>query len=283
VGFSITGLFSSLVPAFLGSVLHEHNLAIVGVIAAAVMLVAAVTQFAVGAGRERAALAGALLLLIAGLAGVESGLWARSLRLFPCGHGCLGRCSRLCIQGRHRGHPRDRVARAPSRPDRDVLPYRLCRSHDPHSRRRGFERVDECAQRHADRCERGRAYNPGSDAAPSGGINLMSPVTVTPAELPGAGNCVVHKRAPKSDGVGCPGGIAPPGSLGSRRDSLPSPGSSDQPSVPKTSPKPQQPGSRTLKPAHHNPEHRPGRHYASTTHRIRPIRANSRSYSVDQG
>jgi hypothetical protein len=31
--------------------------------------------------------------------------------------------------------------------------------------------------------------------------------------------------------VGSPGGISPPGSHGSRRDSLPSPGSSHQPSV----------------------------------------------------
>jgi Transposase DDE domain group 1 len=51
---------------------------------------------------------------------------------------------------------------------------------------------------------------------------------------------------------------------------------------PKTSPKPQQRSSRTLKPAHHTPN-TPGRHYDSPTHRIRPIRANSRSYSVDPG
>jgi hypothetical protein len=38
-----------------------------------------------------------------------------------------------------------------------------------------------------------------------------------------------QRSHPRGDGVGWPGGIAPPGSLGSGRDSLPSPGSSHQP------------------------------------------------------
>ena len=40
-----------------------------------------------------------------------------------------------------------------------------------------------------------------------------------------------HHRHPRATTVGSPGGISPPGSHGSRRDSLPSPGSSHQPSV----------------------------------------------------
>jgi MFS family permease len=90
VGFSILGLFSSLVPAFLGDVLHEHNLAIVGLIVGSVFLVAATTQLALDPDRARTALAAAPLILIAGLAGIEAGLWANSLGLFLAGTAASG-------------------------------------------------------------------------------------------------------------------------------------------------------------------------------------------------
>jgi MFS family permease len=90
VGFSILGLFSSLVPAFLGDVLHERNLAIVGLIVGSVFLVAAATQLALTPNRARTALAAAPLILIAGLAGIEAGLWANSLDLFLAGTAASG-------------------------------------------------------------------------------------------------------------------------------------------------------------------------------------------------
>ena len=90
VAFSILGLFSSLVPAFLGDVLQERNLAIVGVIVGSVFLVAASTQLALSPDRARKALAAAPLILIAGLAGIEAGLWAKSLGLFLAGTAASG-------------------------------------------------------------------------------------------------------------------------------------------------------------------------------------------------
>jgi MFS family permease len=76
VAFSILGLFSSLVPAFLHDVLHEGNLAIVGLIVGSVFLIAAATQLALNPDRARKALAIAPLILVAGLAGIEADLTA---------------------------------------------------------------------------------------------------------------------------------------------------------------------------------------------------------------
>jgi hypothetical protein len=90
VAFSILGLFSSLVPAFLRDVLHERNLAIVGVIVGSVLLIAATTQLALNPGRARRALTAAPLILITGLAGIEAGLWAKSLGLFLAGTAVSG-------------------------------------------------------------------------------------------------------------------------------------------------------------------------------------------------
>lgn len=90
VAFSILGLFSSLVPAFLRDVLHEGNLAVVGVIVGSVFLIGATTQLAVNADRARKALVAAPVILIAGLAGIEAGLWAQSLGLFLAGTAISG-------------------------------------------------------------------------------------------------------------------------------------------------------------------------------------------------
>jgi len=90
VAFSILGLFSSLVPAFLRDVLHERNLAIVGVIVGSVFLIAATTQLALNPDRARQAMVAAPLILIAGLVGIESGLWAHSLGLFLAGTAVSG-------------------------------------------------------------------------------------------------------------------------------------------------------------------------------------------------
>jgi MFS family permease len=85
VAFSILGLFSSLVPAFLGDVLHERNLVIVGLIVGSAFLIGATTQLALGQDLARRTLAVAPLILVAGLAAIEAGLWAQSLALFLAG------------------------------------------------------------------------------------------------------------------------------------------------------------------------------------------------------
>jgi MFS family permease len=99
VAFSILGLFSSLVPAFLRDVLHEGNLAIVGVIVGSVFLIGATTQLAVNPGRARTALVAAPAILVAGLAGIEAGLWAQSLGLFLAGTAISGVGVGLAFKG----------------------------------------------------------------------------------------------------------------------------------------------------------------------------------------
>jgi len=99
VAFSILGLFSSLVPAMLHNVLHEGNLAIVGLIVGSVFLIAAATQLALNPGRARKALAVAPLILVAGLAGIEAGLWAQSLGLFLAGTAVSGVGVGLAFKG----------------------------------------------------------------------------------------------------------------------------------------------------------------------------------------
>lgn len=99
VAFSILGLFSSLVPAFLGNVLHEHNLAIVGLIVASAFLIGATTQLALGPDRARKALPVAPAILIAGLAGIEAGLWASSLGLFLAGTAVSGVAIGVAFKG----------------------------------------------------------------------------------------------------------------------------------------------------------------------------------------
>jgi MFS family permease len=99
VAFSILGLFSSLVPAFLRDVLHEGDLAIVGLIVGSVFLIAATTQLALNPDRARKALAVAPLILIAGLAGIEGGLWAQSLGLFLAGTAVSGVGVGLAFKG----------------------------------------------------------------------------------------------------------------------------------------------------------------------------------------
>jgi MFS family permease len=99
VAFSILGLFSSLVPAFLRDVLHEGNLAIVGVIVGSVFLIGAITQLALNTDRARRATVAAPVILVAGLAGIEAGLWAQSLVLFLAGTAVSGVGVGLAFKG----------------------------------------------------------------------------------------------------------------------------------------------------------------------------------------
>ncbi|GGX68935.1 MFS transporter [Streptomyces minutiscleroticus] len=82
--FAVSGLFSSLVPAFLREQLHVHTVAAVGAQVGLLFLVALVAQVAAPerwvSGRRPAP-----AFLAAGVAVFETGLWTRSLPLFAAG------------------------------------------------------------------------------------------------------------------------------------------------------------------------------------------------------
>jgi MFS family permease len=99
VAFSIAGLFSSLVPAFLRDVLHERNLAVIGLIVGSLFLIAATTQLALSTQRARAGMTAAPVILIGGLAGIEAGLWAQSLEVFLAGTAISGVGLGLAFKG----------------------------------------------------------------------------------------------------------------------------------------------------------------------------------------
>jgi MFS family permease len=73
--FSQLGLYSSLVPSFLAGSLHEHNLAAAGAVSAAIFIVATATQLSFHQVSPRRAIETGLVLLLAGLALIELGLW----------------------------------------------------------------------------------------------------------------------------------------------------------------------------------------------------------------
>lgn len=82
--FAVSGLFSSLVPSFLGEQLHVHNVAAVGAQVGLLFLAALAAQVAAperwAAGRRPAP-----AFLMAGVAVFEAGLWTRSLPTFAVG------------------------------------------------------------------------------------------------------------------------------------------------------------------------------------------------------
>jgi MFS family permease len=77
--FSQLGLYSSLIPSFLAGSLHEHNLAVAGAVSAAIFLVATATQLSFHQISPSRAIMAGLVLLLAGLALIELGLWTGSL------------------------------------------------------------------------------------------------------------------------------------------------------------------------------------------------------------
>jgi MFS family permease len=83
--FALTGLFTSLAPGFVNSVLHQANFAIAG--AVSFLVFAAATVAAVGLARfnSRPVILAGLLLFLAGLALVVAGMSAASLALFLAG------------------------------------------------------------------------------------------------------------------------------------------------------------------------------------------------------
>jgi len=83
--YTLNGLFSSLVPSFLADSLHERNHAIAGAIAAAIFLIAAVSQLVLHKLTPRAALSVGITMLLVSLALIELALWNGSLAVFLAG------------------------------------------------------------------------------------------------------------------------------------------------------------------------------------------------------
>ena len=88
--FTVLGLFSSLVPSFLATSLHEHNHAVAGGVAAAIFAVATAVQVVLGRLSPRQALGIGLPVLIGGLALVEGGLRTGALGVFLAGTAASG-------------------------------------------------------------------------------------------------------------------------------------------------------------------------------------------------
>jgi MFS family permease len=97
--YTLFGLFSSLVPSFLGSSLHEHNHAIAGAIAAAIFLIAVIAQLVLHRMSPPAALTAGVLTLLIGLALIELGLWSDSLAVFLVGTFAGGVAAGLAFMG----------------------------------------------------------------------------------------------------------------------------------------------------------------------------------------
>jgi MFS family permease len=83
--FSLLGLFSALVPTFLGSVLHETSHALAGAVVFLAFGVGACTQLAVSRLPSRPVMLGGLTIFLAALALIIAGLSAASLPVFLAG------------------------------------------------------------------------------------------------------------------------------------------------------------------------------------------------------
>src|SRR3954465_7548476 len=83
--FTLFGLFSSLVPSFLVSSLHERDHLIAGAIAALIFAVATAAQLALNGRSRHVALQVGLPLVALGIGLVEVALWTGSLPVFLAG------------------------------------------------------------------------------------------------------------------------------------------------------------------------------------------------------
>lgn len=97
--FSVLGLFSSLVPTFLHSVLGVHNLAWIGAAAFLVFITAAISQAVSARLPARRAMSTGLPLLLACLAALQAALFARALWLFLAGTIIGGAAAGLIFRG----------------------------------------------------------------------------------------------------------------------------------------------------------------------------------------
>jgi MFS family permease len=83
--FTLLGLFTSLVPSFLGGVLHEHNLAVAGAAVFLVFATATVTQVVIGRRDSTRLVVAALGGFLVALALIVLGLSEASLGIFLAG------------------------------------------------------------------------------------------------------------------------------------------------------------------------------------------------------
>ena len=97
--FALLGLFTSIVPTFLGQTLGEHSPAVSGATVSALFGGAVVTQVALrNADRRRAVLAG-LVALVPGLAIIVAGLYAASFPVFLLGTVAAGAAAGTVFTG----------------------------------------------------------------------------------------------------------------------------------------------------------------------------------------
>jgi len=83
--FALTGLFTSLAPGFVGSVLHQANYAIAGAVSFLIFAAATVAQLSLARFDSRPVTLAGLALFLAGLSLIVAGLSAASLALFLAG------------------------------------------------------------------------------------------------------------------------------------------------------------------------------------------------------
>jgi MFS family permease len=84
-GFAVLGLFTAISSAFLGTVLHDTNLAVVGAVVVALFVASTAGQLATTRLGDRLALVAGCVGLIVGMVGVGASLAARSLPLLVAG------------------------------------------------------------------------------------------------------------------------------------------------------------------------------------------------------
>jgi len=89
-GFAVTGLFTSVSPAFLGDLLHRRSPALVGVVVVIAFLASVLGQLVSARLPLDRSLPGGCVLLIVGMALVASSLPTRSLLLFVAGAAVAG-------------------------------------------------------------------------------------------------------------------------------------------------------------------------------------------------
>jgi len=83
--FALTGLFTSLAPGFVGSVLHQMNFAVAGAVSFLVFAAAAAAQLSLARANSRPVMLTGLGLFLVGLALVVTGMAAGSLGWFLAG------------------------------------------------------------------------------------------------------------------------------------------------------------------------------------------------------
>ena len=216
--FTVLGLFSSLVPSFLATSLHENNHAVAGGVAAAIFAVATAVQVVLGRLSPGQALGIGLPVLIGGLALVEGGLRTEALGVVPGRDGRVGDRRRAVLHGEHRDRQPHRAAPASCGADGRVLRERLLRPDDPRRRDRGDERVDrhrrrDARLRHRHGRSRGRdaagrirhAQGRGAGGRLSGAGSLLLPYVVLASGVEMLG-CPLHPIAPiriRTSRAGC--------------------------------------------------------------------------------